>query len=124
MANPTLQEPIFLVEVTCPNEVVGTVYGCFGNKRGTVEDEIHLEGIPLVTLKAFLPVAESFGFTTFLREKTSGKAFPNCMFDHWEIINGSVFEKTSNLSKLVSTIRKRKGMKEEVPELSNFIDKL
>lgn len=124
MANPTLQEPVFLVEVTCPVDVVGTVYGVFGNKRGSVEEETHLEGVPLVNMKAFLPVAESFGFTTFLREKTSGKAFPNCIFDHWEVINGTIVDKNSTLYKLVLGIRKRKGLKEEIPDVNNYIDKL
>jgi len=35
-------------------------------------------------IKAFLPVAESFGFTQALRAATSGRAFPQCVFDHWE----------------------------------------
>ncbi|MCQ2544690.1 MAG: hypothetical protein MJ126_11050 [Lachnospiraceae bacterium] len=38
LADPTLEEPIFLCEVNCPTECVGTIYGVFGNKRGTVEE--------------------------------------------------------------------------------------
>jgi len=40
-------------------------------------------GTPMMTIKAYLPVAESFGFTQHLRSLTQGKAFPQCVFDHW-----------------------------------------
>merc|ERR1711877_89695 len=36
---PRLQEPYFLVEITCPNEVSGSVYSCLTQKRGEIEDE-------------------------------------------------------------------------------------
>ena len=83
-----------------------------------------MEGVPLVILRGFLPVAESFGFTTYLRASTSGKAFPNCVFDHWEQINGTINDKNGNLYKLVTSIRKRKGLKEEIPDVNNYQDKL
>lgn len=124
MAKPTLQEPVYLVEITCPNDVVGTIYNCFGVKRGTIEEEIHLEDCPLVMMKGYLPVSESFGFATFLRERTSGKAFPNCLFDHWDMINGDVKNQNTTLYKLVLSIRKRKGLKEVIPEATDYIDKL
>jgi elongation factor 2 len=41
-----------------------------------------------VMIKAYLPVAESFGFTQALRAATSGRAFPQCVFDHWEELGG------------------------------------
>lgn len=41
-------------------------------------------GTPIFNLKAYLPVIESFGFTSTLRAATSGQAFPQCVFDHWE----------------------------------------
>jgi elongation factor 2 len=40
-------------------------------------------------MKSYLPVGESFGFTQALRAATSGRAFPQCVFDHWELLNGS-----------------------------------
>ena len=52
-------------------------------------------------MKAFLPVAESFGFTAFLREKTGGKAFPNCVFDHWEVLEGDALDPENKLGKIV-----------------------
>jgi len=124
MAKPTLQEPIFQVEITAPAEVVGAVYACMAVRRGTVEEEIQIEGTPLTIIKAFLPVAESFGFTSYLRQQTSGKGFPNCVFDHWEMIEGDALNPANKLGKLIQGIRTRKGLKEAVPDLSNFLDKL
>jgi elongation factor 2 len=124
LAKPSLQEPMFLVEITCPQDVVGAIYSCMAARRGAVEDEVQVEGTPLVIMKAFLPVAESFGFTSFLREKTAGQAFPNCVFDHWELIDGDLSQKENKLTKLVQTVRVRKGLKEDVPEASQYIDKL
>lgn len=66
-------------------------------RRGVVEDETQVEGTPLCILRAFLPVANSFGFTKALREKTNGKAFPNCQFDHWEIMNGNPLDEKDKL---------------------------
>ena len=124
LAKPTLQEPMFMVEITCPQDVVGAIYSCMAARRGEVEEEVIVEGTPLVIMKAFLPVAESFGFTSFLREKTAGQAFPNCVFDHWKLIEGDLAVKDGKLAKLVQVIRVRKGLKEDIPEASQYIDKL
>lgn len=94
------------------------------NRRGTVEEEVEVEGTPLVIMKAYLPVAESFGFTAFLREKTGGKAFPNCVFDHWEEMTGVALDKEDKLGKLIKDIRKRKGLNEEIPPLTKYMDRL
>jgi elongation factor 2 len=124
MAKPTLQEPVFRVEITAPQETVGAIYACIAGKRGSVEEEVPIEGTPLTIIKAFLPVSESFGFNSYLRIQTSGKAFPNCVFDHWEILEGDALKPESRLNKLIQTIRVRKGLKELIPDLSGFIDKL
>lgn len=42
----------------------------------------------MFTIKAYLPVAESFGFNGELRALTSGQAFSQCVFDHWENMEG------------------------------------
>ena len=59
-AKPTLQEPVFLVEITCPQEAMSGVYNCMNLRRGCVFEENPREGTPLVQVKAHLPVAESF----------------------------------------------------------------
>ncbi len=77
-----------------------------------------------MTLLAYLPVMESFGFTADLRSNTGGKAFPQCSFDHWEPMSGSPFEANNKTNETVLAVRKRKGLKEEVPLMSHYLDKL
>ena len=75
-AKPNLMEPIFLVEIQTPDDCVGAIYQTMTQRRGSVEGEEPVPGTPLVNMKCFLPVGESFGFTQALRAATSGRAFP------------------------------------------------
>ena len=75
-------------------------------------------------MKAYLPVAESFGFTAHLRGLTQGQAFPQCVFDHWQNINGDPFEPTSKTAEIITQIRKRKQLKVGIPPLDEYLDKL
>jgi len=89
-----------------------------------VNEELPIQGTPLVQMKAFLPVGESFGFTQALRAATSGRAFPQCVFDHWEEMSGDPLEEGTKANVLVESIRKRKGLKPGIPKLDNYVDKL
>ena len=51
-------------------------------------EEAQTPGTPMFVVKAYLPVNESFGFTADLRSNTGGQAFPQCMFDHWQVLPG------------------------------------
>lgn len=121
---PALQEPIFLVEIQTPDDVVGAIYQTMTQRRGIVIGEDPVAGTPLVNMKCHLPVGESFGFTQALRAATSGRAFPQCVFDHWEEMSGDPLEEGSKANVLVESIRKRKSLKPGIPKLENFIDKL
>lgn len=70
-----------------------------------------------------MPVAESFGLSSVLRGNTQGRAFPQCIFDHWEQISGMPYE-DPKANEIVMGIRKRKGLKIDLPTLEDFIDKL
>ncbi|KAJ0507707.1 putative EF-G domain III/V protein [Helianthus annuus] len=59
-----------------------------------------------------------------LRASTSGQAFRQCMFDHWGLMSFDPLEVGSQESILVTHIRKRKGLKEQMTPLSEFEDKL
>jgi len=91
-ASPRFQEPVFLCEIQTPDDAMGGIYHCLTTRRGIVIGEEPVNGTPLVIVKAFLPVAESFGFTQHLRELTSGRAFPQCVFDHWEELPSDPYE--------------------------------
>jgi elongation factor 2 len=63
---------------------------------------------------------ESFGFNADLRSHTSGQAFPQSVFDHWQILpGGSPLDGTSKVGQVVQAMRKRKGIKVEVPGYEN-----
>ncbi|KAL6033476.1 hypothetical protein STEG23_035566 [Scotinomys teguina] len=47
-----------------------------------------------------------------------------CVFDHWQILPGDPFDNSSRPSQVVAETRKRKGLKEGIPALDNFLDKL
>lgn len=64
------------------------------------------------------------GFTADLRSNTGGQAFPQCVFDHWQILPGDPFDSASKTGEVVVGTRKRKGLKEGIPALDNYLDKL
>merc|ERR1712118_332375 len=123
LGKPTLQEPVFLVEITCPQEAMSGVYNCMQPRRGCVFEENPREGTPLVQVKAHLPVAESFGFVAALRQQTSGQAFPQCVFDHWDNLPGNCMQE-GKMQDLILAVRKRKNIKVEMPKLGDYLDKL
>merc|ERR1712127_11929 len=123
-AKPTLQEPVFLVEITCPQAAMSGVYNCMNLRRGCVFEENPREGTPLIQVKAHLPVAESFGFVAALRQMTSGQAFPQCVFSHWDNLAGDAMIAESKIQELCLQVRKRKNIKVEMPKLADYNDKL
>jgi len=123
-AKPTLQEPVFLVEITCPQDAMSGVYNCMNLRRGCVFEENPREGTPLIQVKAHLPVNESFGFVAALRQATSGQAFPQCVFSHWENLTGNCLEVGSKMEQMILDIRKRKNLKVVMPALGDYLDKL
>lgn len=122
-AQPRLMEPIFLVEIQTPQTAVGGIYSVMNKRRGQIIEEIQRPGTPMLTVKCYLPVMESFGFTADLRSNTAGQAFPQCVFDHWKVVPGSPFE-SGKASEIVHLTRKRKGLPDELPPLDRFLDKL
>ena len=114
----------YLEPIQVPETSIGGIYSTLNKKRGMVFSEEQKPGTPLFVIKSYLPVNESFGFTEELRGNTSGQAFPQSVFDHWEMMQGNPLETGDWLNKLVLDIRKRKGLKLETPVLSNYLDKL
>ncbi|KAF5094954.1 hypothetical protein D0Z00_003329, partial [Geotrichum galactomycetum] len=95
LAEPRIQEPVFLVEIQCPENAIGGIYSVLNTKRGQVLSEEQRPGTPLFTVKAHLPVNESFGFTGLLRQATGGQAFPQMVFDHWATMQGDPLDPAS-----------------------------
>ncbi|XP_015788139.1 elongation factor 2 [Tetranychus urticae] len=123
-AAPRLLEPVYLVEIQCPEQAVGGIYSVLNRRRGVVFEEAQIPGTPMFVVKAHLPVNESFGFTADLRSSTGGQAFPQCVFDHWQILPGDPLDGKSRPYTIVMDTRKRKGLKESLPDLEQYLDKL
>jgi len=125
-ASPRLMEPVYLVEIQCPENAVGGIYGVLNRRRGHVFEEAQVAGTPMFHVKAYLPVNESFGFTADLRSNTGGQAFPQCVFDHWQVMQGDPLDSTSNSKpyQICQETKKRKGLKEALPDLGSYLDKL
>ncbi|MDH5690429.1 MAG: elongation factor EF-2 [Candidatus Bathyarchaeota archaeon] len=113
-AKPILSEPIYKIGVSVPQQFVGEVTGLITRKRGRVTAS-EQKG-PVTMIKGFLPVAETFGLSADMRSATSGHAFWQTQFDHWEKVPESI------AMEVIAEIRKRRGLPEEIPKANKFID--
>ena len=90
-ASPVLLEPIMKVEVTMPEEYMGDVIGDINSRRGRIEGMDDLGGGKIV--RAFVPLAEMFGYSTDLRSKTQGRGNYSMFFEKYEQVPKNVQEK-------------------------------
>lgn len=123
-SEPKLLEPMYVCDITVPVSAMSGVYSTLNQRRGVVESTTERPGTPLTKIKAYLPVLESFGFTGLLRQNTGGQAFPQMIFSHWEKVNGDPMAEGSQANKILMDVRKRKGLKLELPEFADFYDKM
>ncbi|MBQ6904226.1 MAG: elongation factor G, partial [Lachnospiraceae bacterium] len=93
-AAPQLLEPIMKVEVTMPEEYMGDVIGDINSRRGRVEGMDDLGGGKIV--RAFVPLAEMFGYATDLRSRTQGRGNYSMFFEKYEPVPKNVQEKVLN----------------------------
>jgi elongation factor G len=90
-AAPVLLEPIMKVEVTMPEEYMGDVIGDLNSRRGRVEGMDDIGGGKIV--RAFVPLAEMFGYSTDLRSRTQGRGNYSMFFEKYEPVPKNVQEK-------------------------------
>lgn len=88
---PVLLEPIMSVEVTAPAEYLGNVMGDVSSRRGQIRDQE--ERGNAITVKAYIPLSEMFGYATDLRSSTQGRGTFTMIFDHYEEVPKSITEK-------------------------------
>lgn len=117
MAQPTSQEPVFLVDIMCPHEDTRGMCNCMNLRRGCVFEENPREGTPLVQVRTHLLVVESFGFFVALRQAASGQAFPQCVFGYWEDLQGESMDEGSKMQTLMLNIMKYKNGKLDILKL-------
>jgi elongation factor 2 len=85
LANPGLQEPVYLIEIQVPESGLDGCYSVLNKRRSQVISEVQRPGIPLFTVKAYIPVAESFGLHKDILAATSERLFYQSVFDHWQM---------------------------------------
>ena len=90
-AGAVLLEPIMKVEVTMPEEYMGDVIGDINSRRGRIEGMDDLGGGKIV--RAYVPLAEMFGYSTDLRSKTQGRGNYSMFFEKYEQVPKNVQEK-------------------------------
>jgi len=135
-ARPRLMEPIYLVDILSPPDTITAIYNVLQRRRGHVVEEKKKEGSPLYSVRAYIPVIDSFGFETDLRSHSQGQAFCLSVFHHWDIVPGDPLDRsiilrpledapTPHLARdfMVKT-RRRKGLSEDVSRNKFFDDDL
>ena len=92
--SPVLLEPIMKVEVTMPEEYMGDIIGDLNSRRGRIEGMEDIGGGKMV--KAYVPLAEMFGYSTDLRSKTQGRGNYSMFFERYETVPKNIAEKVLN----------------------------
>ncbi|MGG4396039.1 elongation factor G [Paenibacillus thiaminolyticus] len=95
--NPVLLEPIMKVEVTVPEEYMGDVMGMLNSRRGRIEGMDSRAGAQIIRAK--VPLAEMFGYSTTLRSGTQGRGVFSMEISHYEEVPRNISEEIISKSK-------------------------
>jgi elongation factor 2 len=113
-AQPVLLEPVYKIIVTVASELASETSRILTSKRGKVSC-FDQKGL-LTVITGYIPVAETFGFSKELRSATSGKAFWQSLFDHWEKLPPKL------TTEVIIELRRRKGLTPEIPKPEKFME--
>jgi len=113
-AQPMLIEPVYKIGVSVPHQWVGEVTGIITRKRGRIVAS-EQKG-PITMINGYIPVSETFGLSAEMRSATSGHAFWQTQFDHWEKVPENI------ALTIIEETRERRGLPPEIPKPSNFVD--
>jgi translation elongation factor EF-G len=127
-ASPRILEPVYRCEVQSDHTVIGRAYETLQQHRCKICEERQKDGSTLTFISCFLPVMESFEFPQVLSSRTSGKAYPQIAFSHYELVPDDPFwkpqteeelelystnaknQKPNVAKKIIEYPRKRKGI--------------
>lgn len=124
--SPRILLAMYSCEIQASAEVLGRVYGVITRRGGRIVSESLLEPSTNFTILALLPVAESFGFSDEIRQRTSGFAAPQLVFEGFEMLDedpywvptteeeledlGEKADKENVAMRYVERVRRRKGL--------------
>ena len=89
-AKPVMLEPVMKLEISTPEDFLGDVVGDASARRGAVQG-VEARGTVQI-VRAMIPLAETFGYTTTLRSLTQGRATSSMEFDHYEEVPAAIAE--------------------------------
>ena len=115
-AEPVILEPIYKIGVSVPAQWVGESSSLITRKRGRILSSEQRGA--LTTITGYIPVAETFGIAPEMRSATSGHAFWQCSFDHWEKAPENV------AAEIIQQVRERRGLPPDIPSSKKFIDEI
>ena len=95
-AGPVLLEPVMSVEVVTPEEYLGDVMGDLNSRRGKIDGFSARKDAQVI--KAYVPLAEMFGYATVLRSMTQGRAIYTMQFEYYLEVPKSIAEEISEKS--------------------------
>lgn len=133
---PRLLEPVFLIEVTCPQRALEAVYTLVQRRRGTPLSDAAVAGTPLHVFRGLVPVLDSFGLEADVRGVSGGAAYMIQVFDHWAAVPGDPLDRSVALKPLepagrrelarecMVKTRRRKGLPDDVSVVQYFDDPL
>ena len=113
-ADPVLLEPIYKIVIAVASEWASESSRILTTRRGKVT-LFEQKGLQTY-LSGYIPVAETFGFSKELRSATSGRAFWQSFFDHWEKVPQKL------AMQVIAEMRQRKGLAAEVPKPEKFME--
>jgi ribosome assembly protein 1 len=124
--SPRILLAMYSCEIQASAEVLGRVYSVITRRRGRIISESLLEPSTNFTILALLPVAESFGFSDEIRQRTSGFAAPQLVFEGYEAVDenpywtpwteteledlGEKADRENVAKRYVDAVRERKGL--------------
>ncbi|KAJ1994128.1 Cytoplasmic GTPase/eEF2-like protein (ribosomal biogenesis) [Coemansia spiralis] len=124
--SPRLHLAMYTCDIQATSEVLGKVYAVINRRHGRVLSEEMREGTPYFTIKASIPIVESFGFADEIRKRTSGAAIPLLIFRGFESLDvdpfwvptteeeledlGEKADRDNEAKKYMDKVRKRKGL--------------
>ena len=98
-ASPVLLEPMMAVEVETPEDFMGNVMGDLSSRRGMVQGMEDIAGGGGKLVRALVPLAEMFGYSTSLRSLTQGRATYTMEFKHYAQAPQQVIEQLAGSKK-------------------------
>ncbi len=113
-ADPILLEPIYKIIISVASELSAECSRMLNMRRGKVT-LFEQKGL-LNIISGYIPVSETFDFSKELRSATSGRAFWQTFFDHWEKMPQKL------TSQMITELRQRKGLTPEIPKAEKFME--